>query len=114
MVLGSVITLLATPKSGAEVRGQIKDLVNREARKVRDKYHEVEEMCIRDTDTGRGRGGEPAQQQVLLPCFGVAPVDGREDVYKRQGGKRAVMPLTYPIGRWIWNSATAAAHGKAT
>ena len=40
MVLGSVITLLATP--GAEVRGQIKDLVNREARKVRDKYHEVE------------------------------------------------------------------------
>ena len=42
MVLGSVITLLATPKSGAEVRGQIKDLVNREARKVRDKYHEVE------------------------------------------------------------------------
>ena len=24
MVLGSVITLLATPKSGAEVRGQIK------------------------------------------------------------------------------------------
>ena len=42
MVLGSVITLLATPKSGAEVRGQIKDLVNREARKVRDKYHEDE------------------------------------------------------------------------
>ena len=42
MVLGSVITLLANPKSGAEVRGQIKDLVNREARKVRDKYHEVE------------------------------------------------------------------------
>ena len=42
MVLGSVITLLATPKSGAEVRGQIKDLVNREARNVRDKYHEVE------------------------------------------------------------------------
>ena len=40
MVLGSVITLLATPKSGAEVRGQIKDLVNREARKVREKYHE--------------------------------------------------------------------------
>ena len=38
----AVITLLATPKSGAEVRGQIKDLVNREARKVRDKYHEVE------------------------------------------------------------------------
>ena len=42
MVLGSVITLLATPKSGAEVRGQIKDLVIRVARKVLDKYHEVE------------------------------------------------------------------------
>ena len=42
MVLGSVITLLATRKSGAEERGQIKALEHREARKVRDKYHEVE------------------------------------------------------------------------
>lgn len=54
MVLGSVITLLATPKSGAEVRGQIKDLVNREARKVRDKYHEVE-----------GKVEEAARQKVI-------------------------------------------------
>lgn len=43
MVLGSVITLLTTPKSGAELQGQIKDLVNREAQKIRDKYHEVED-----------------------------------------------------------------------
>ncbi len=41
MLLGSVVTLLATPKSGAEMRDSIKDLVNREAEKARSKYHEV-------------------------------------------------------------------------
>ena len=39
---------------------------------------EVQRRQHREEDTRRGRGGKPAQQQVLLPCFGVAPVDGRE------------------------------------
>ena len=42
MVLGSVVTLLTTPKSGAEMRDQLKDFVDRGADKVRSKYHEVE------------------------------------------------------------------------
>lgn len=37
-----VVTLLTTPKSGAEMRDQLKDLVDRGADKVRSKYHEVE------------------------------------------------------------------------
>ena len=42
MVLGSVITLLELPRSREPKCGTDQDFVNREARKVRDKYHEVE------------------------------------------------------------------------
>lgn len=42
MLLGSVVAMLVTPKSGAEMRGQLKDFVDRGTDKVRNKYHEVE------------------------------------------------------------------------
>lgn len=42
MVLGSVITMLATPKSGEEMRDSIREMVNREIEKVRGKLRETE------------------------------------------------------------------------
>ena len=42
MVLGSVITMLATPKSGDEMRDSIREMVNREIEKVRGKLRETE------------------------------------------------------------------------
>lgn len=41
-MLGSIITLLTTPKTGPEMRDSIKDLVNRETEKARGKFHELE------------------------------------------------------------------------
>ena len=42
MVLGSVITMLAAPKSGDEMRDSIREMVNREIEKVRGKLRETE------------------------------------------------------------------------
>ena len=47
MIIGSALTMLFTPQSGAELRKQIKDLIGDEVDKVREKVDEVRQ----------GRGG---------------------------------------------------------
>ena len=41
MIIGSALTMLFTPQSGAELRKQIKDLIGDEVDKVREKVDEV-------------------------------------------------------------------------
>lgn len=52
MLIGSVVTMLFTPKSGPEMRKQIKDLIDEEVDKMKEKAgkvrDELEEAC--DTD----------------------------------------------------------------
>ena len=48
MIIGSALTMLFTPQSGAELRKQIKDLIGDEVDKVREKVDEV---------ARQGRGG---------------------------------------------------------
>lgn len=44
MILGSALTMLFTPQSGADLRRQIRDLLDNEVEKLRDKVGQVEEM----------------------------------------------------------------------
>lgn len=44
MILGSALTMLFTPQSGADLRRQIRDLLDNEVEKLRDKVEQVEEM----------------------------------------------------------------------
>ena len=44
MILGSALTMLFTPQSGADLRRQILDLLDNEVEKLRDKVGQVEEQ----------------------------------------------------------------------
>ena len=44
MILGSALTMLFTPQSGADLRRQIRDLLDNEVEKLRDKVGQGEEM----------------------------------------------------------------------
>lgn len=41
LIIGSALTMLFTPQSGAELRKQIKDLIDDEVDRVRDKVEEM-------------------------------------------------------------------------
>lgn len=44
MILGSALTMLFTPQSGADLRRQIRDLLDDEVEKFREKVGQAEEM----------------------------------------------------------------------
>lgn len=44
MILGSALTMLLTPQSGAETRKQLRDLLNNEVDKLKEKVGQVEEL----------------------------------------------------------------------
>ncbi len=50
MLVGTALTLLLTPKSGPEMRQQIRDLVERETRHMREKAERMREALDDDRD----------------------------------------------------------------
>lgn len=45
MVIGSVVTMLFTPKSGEEMRGSIKDYMQREGDRLRNRYRDMKQQA---------------------------------------------------------------------
>lgn len=50
MLVGTALTLLLTPKSGPEMRQQIRDIVERETRRMREKAERMREALDDDRD----------------------------------------------------------------
>lgn len=53
ILVGSAVTMLVTPKSGKEMRGSIRDLVNGELEKIRCRCNDIEQEIEESSKTAR-------------------------------------------------------------